>query len=247
MTPWYLELGRVGPHQLAIEHLGRELLLCFDPPLGATGPASLRVALVQPGALVEVPARQLPARSLTLPWPRAPLDDLWLVVSSDADARRTWFEVPYGLCCSPGELRHAPQLGPPRAPPAGLEDIVMPWQSLRFKLGTAGGWQLAIVARQGGAGELELAARRADPGVPPPLALAASIGPRSLAIEPHEVWGTEPAPVHHARYRFPLMPLGARSYARLLVRSGASTFDVTLPTSLVDRSHRHAGRREVAR
>jgi hypothetical protein len=247
MFPWHLDLGRIEQHALAIEQLGRERVLCFEPPIGGTSWPLTRIAVVQPGYQVELPPWRGPARSLILPWAKAPLDDLWLLLC--AGARRSWFEVPYGVWRAPGEHRDSPQLGPPRSPPdaAAPEDLVLPWQTIRFKLGPASGWQLALVARQSRTGELELEARRGEPGIPPAIALAASVGARPLAIEQPEAWGAEPAPLHVARYRFPPVPLGARSYVRLLVRSGAASFELQLPTSLTDRSHRSAHRREPAR
>lgn len=246
MVPWHLDLGPLESHQLALEHLGRELVLCFDPPLGTTDLSLTRIAIVQPGSHLELPPWHTPSRSLLLPWAKAPLDDLWLLLCTAA--RRSWLEVPYGLCRSLDEVFDAPQLGPPRAPPdAALDDAVIPWEALRFKLGPASGWQLSLLARQGRTGELEIVARRAEPGVPPPIALAASVGPRPLAIEQYEAWSAEPAPLHVARYRLPPAPLGARAHVRVIVKCGSSSFEVHLPTSLTDRSHRSAGRREVVR
>lgn len=250
MIPWHLELGRnldrIGQHQLALEHLGREIVLCFDPPLGTAAPSPTRIALVQPGSHVEVPAWHTPARSLILPWPRAPLDDLWLLIGTPAG--RCWYEVPYGVCRSPDAHRDAPQLGPPRSPSdAGADDLVVSWQAIRWKLGSAMGWQLAAVARQSRAGELELVARRTEPGIPPLIELTASVGPRSLAIEPVEHWGPGAATVHIARYRFLPRLLSTRAYVHLRVRSGTAAFDLHIPTSLADRSHRSPGRREVPR
>jgi hypothetical protein len=242
MAPWHLGLGRIEPHDLAIEHLGRELLLCFDPPIGGTALAITRLAIVQPGGYHELQPWSLPARSLMLPWPRAPLDDLWLLLCTPD--RRYWLEVPYGVCQGPGGQSDAPQLGPPRPPPeAGPEDAVLAWQAIRFKLGHVGGWQLSLLARQARAGELELVARRAEPGIPPVATLTADIGTRQLAMEQHQAWGQGAASLHVARYRFAPAPLGARAYVRLSVASGAATFERHLPTRLTDRSHRSAGRR----
>ncbi|HWO20743.1 MAG TPA: hypothetical protein VNO30_18380 [Kofleriaceae bacterium] len=250
VIPWHLELGRdpgrMAQHQLALEHLGRELVLCFDPPLGATAWSPTRLALVQPGSQLELPPGHTPARSLSLPWPRASLDDLWLLVGTPAG--RCWLEVPYGVCRSEDDQRAAPQLGPPRAPPdAGPDDRVLPWQAIRWRLGLVTGWQLAVVARQDRAGELELVARRADAGLPPPIQLTASVSSRPLALEPLEAWGAAPAQFHSARYRFPPRSLGARAYVHLIARSGTAAFDLHVPTSLADRSHRSPGRREVPR
>jgi hypothetical protein len=248
MIPWHLELGRtldrIARHHLALEHLGRDLVLCFDPPLGGTPLSPTRIALVQPGSQIELPPWPTPARSLLLPWPKAPLDDLWLLI--DTPAGRCWFEVPYGVCRSPDDQRDAPQLGPPRSPPdAGPDDLVLPWQAIRWRLGLVTGWQLAVAARQARAGEIELVARRAEPGIPPAIELTASVGPRSIAIEPVEAWGAKPAQIHVARYRFSPRPLGTRAYVHLHARSGTATFELHIPTSLADRSHRSPGRREV--
>jgi hypothetical protein len=255
VIPWHLELGRdpgrMAQHQLAIEHLGRELALCFDPPLGTTAWSPTRIALVQPssqGSQIELAPWHTPARSLLLPWPRAPLDDLWLLVATPAG--RCWLEVPYGVCRSQDAHRDAPQLGPPRSPPdAGPDDRVLPWQAIRWRLGLVTGWQLAVVARQDRTGELELVARRADAGIPPAIQLTASAGPRPVVLEPLEVWGPGPAQFHSARYRFPPRLLGTRAYVHLSARCGpaATVFELHIPTSLADRSHRSPGRREVTR
>jgi hypothetical protein len=246
IAPWHLDLGRVGQHQLAIEQVGRESVLSFDPPLGGTDLSLIRVAIVQPGALLDLHPWRTPARSLNLPWPAAPLDDLWLLLCTTA--HRYWLEVPYGVCRSPGEHRHAPQLGPPRSPPdAEPDDIVLPWQTIRFKLGQASGWQLVVLARYGCAGDLELVAHRSEPGIPPAITLSASAGPRALAIEPHESWGAEPASLHVARYRFLPPSVGARAQVRLFAKSGAATLELHLPTSLTDRAHRSTGWRQAVR
>ena len=248
--PWHLELGRdpsrLERHQLSLEYLGRELALCFDPPLGATAWSPTRIALVQPGSQVELAPLHAAARSLILPWPRAPLDDLWLLVCMPAG--RCWLEVPYGVCRSQDDHRDAPQLGPPRSPPdAGPDDRVLPWQAIRWRLGLVTGWQLAVIARQDRAGELELVARRADPGVPPAVQLTASAGTRPIALEPVEAWSGTPAQFHSARYRFSPRPLSTRAYIHLSVRSGTAAFELHIPTSLADRNHRSPGRREVSR
>jgi hypothetical protein len=245
MISWHLDLGRVEQHRLAIEPLGRELVLGFEPPIGGTTLSLTRAAIVQPGYSLELPPWLAPARSLILPWAKAPLDDLWLLLYTSA--RRYWFEVPYGMCRSPGEHGDAPQLGPPRPPPnATSDDVVLPWQMIRFKLGRAGGWQLAVIARQKRAGELELAIHRPDPGIPPAILVTAGIDSRSLAIEQHDAWSAEPAAHHAVRYRFPASPLGTRGYVRLAVKCGAASFDLEFPTSLTDRSHRSVGLREAA-
>lgn len=246
MTSWHLDLGRVEQHRLAIEPLGRELVLGFEPPIGATSLSLTRAAIVQPGYFLELPPWLAPARSLILPWAKAPLDDLWLLLHTAV--RRFWFEVPYGMCRAPGEHGDAPQLGPPRPPSNAMnDDAVIPWQALRFKLGRAGGWQLAVVARQKCAGELELAVDRPDPGVPPSILVTASIDSRPLAIEQHDAWRTEPASHHAVRYRFPVSSRGPRGYVRLDVKCGAASFDLEFPTSLTDRTHRSIGLREAAR
>jgi len=246
--PWHLELGRIEQHQLALEQLGRDLVLCFDPPVGGTSLALTRIAVVQPGSQLELQPWCAPTRSLILPPVKAPLDDLWLLLCT-AD-RRYWLEAPYGVCRSPSEHRDAPQLGPPRSPPdAEPEDVVLSWQTIRLKLGPASGWQLVMLVRQDRTGEIELDARRGEPGIPPALALTASAGTRPLAIEQHQAWGTAPASLHVARYRFAPAPVAARAFVRLLAKCGPATFDLQLPTSLTDRSHRSVHRRapEVTR
>ena len=256
--PWQLELGRVDAHQLAIEHLGRELVLSFDAPLAAqvqgAPSAPMRLAIVQHGTQLELPPWPTAARSLLLPWPRAPLDDLWLLLCTAR--RRYWLEVPYGVCRPPGEPGEpgpAPQLGPPRPPPdVAPDDAVLPWQAIRWRLGHAGGWQLGALARPTRPGELELIARRAEPGIPPALALTATSGARAISIERHEPWSATPAPLHVARYRFPPAWLGARAYVQVTARNGAGSagaaaFELQLPTSLTDRSHRRLGRIATSR
>lgn len=247
VAPWRLELGRIDGHRLAIEHAGRELALCFEAPAGEALLSPSRIALVQPGAQVELPPppSPSPARSLRLPWMKAPLDDLWLLVC--AAGRRCWLEVPYGVCRPPGEQREPPQLGPPRRPPGeALDDVVLPWEAVRFELGHANGWELAVHARRAHAGEIELVARRAEPGVPPPIALAASAGPRVLALQAQAPWSEEPASLHAVRYRFPPPPLlGMRAYVRLTAKCGPQALALDLPTSLTDPNPRSFEQRKA--
>jgi hypothetical protein len=246
VAPWRLELGRIDEHRLAIEHAGREVALCFEAPVGESSLSPSRIALVQPSTQIELPLPPpSPVRSLRLPWVKAPLDDLWLLVC--AAGRRCWLEVPYGVCRPPGEQREPPQLGPPRHPPGEAPgDLVLPWEAIRFELGHAGGWELAVHARRAHAGEIELVAGRAEPGVPPPIALAASAGTRALSLEEQAPWSDEPASLHAARYRFPPPPLlGMRAYVRLTAKCGSQALALDLPTSLTDPSHRSFEQRKA--
>lgn len=242
MMSWHLELGRVDQRQLSIEHLGRELVLGMDPPVATAAPSPVQIAMVQPGVHLALQSPYPLARSLTLPWASAPLDDLWLLVSGSGS--RSWLEVPYGLCRSPDQQDDAPQLGPPRPPSdAKPGEVVLTWKTIRFTLGRVSGWQLAVLAREGRPGEIELSARRTEPGAPPEIALTAVTGRRFLSVDPHEPWSAEPGQLHVARYRFAPPPLRARSYVQLLVASGGATFELDLPTSLTDPGHRSIGRR----
>lgn len=247
MAPWHLALGALDELEPSLELEPDERLALHLAPSGEwTEQPPLRIAIVQPGRQIELHPLHAPARSLPLPRPMAPLDDLWLLARTTT--RRYWFEVPYGVCGSSEEHGDVPQPGPPRPPPgAMLDDAVIPWRTIRFPLGRADGWQLALLCSSARPGELELEARRAEPGPPPELALTAP-GRELRTVEPWRASYAEAEWLHAARHAF-LPPAGAaaaRGYLSLHVR-GAVTIDLALPSSLTDPSHRSAARQRIAR
>ncbi len=269
--PWQLELGRVDAHQLAIEHLGRELVPRSMPslaaPLGAqaAGAPSAQVHARRAGAdAARDRAARRPARAAAM----AHRGALAAPALAEGAPRRSLAAPVHGPAplLARGAVRRVPAArrarrahAPPRSsgprarrPTSRLGDAVLPWQAIRWRLGHAGGWQLGALARPTCPGELELIARRAEPGIPPALALTATSGARAISIERHEPWSTTPAPLHVARYRFPPAWLGARAYVQVTARNGAGsagagTFELQLPTSLTDRSHRQLGRAVAGR
>ena len=247
MAPWHLALGALDELEPSLElepddrlalHLSSSNEWSEQPPL--------RIAMVQPGRQIELHPLHAPARSLPLPRPMAPLDDLWLLVRTTT--RRYWFEIPYGMCGSSEEHGDVPQAGPPRPPPGVmLDDAVIPWRSIRFSLGRPDGWQLELICSSARPGELELEARRPEAGPPPELELTASNG----AVQQLEPWRTsadEAEALHVARYAV-APPAGAsvlRGYLSLIIR-GAASLELALPSSLTDPSHRSAARQRIGR
>jgi hypothetical protein len=246
MAPWHLALGALDELQLsiALEPDGR-LALHFASSNEWAELPYLRIAMVQPGRQIELHPLHAPARSLPLPRPMAPRDDLWLLVRTAT--RRYWFEVPYGVCGSPEERGAAPQEGPPRPPPGAMvDDAVIPWRALRFSLGRSDGCQLELICASVRPGELEVEARRHEPGPPPNLAVTTSSGSLQL-LEPWRASITEPERLYVARYAFaPVEAEAARAFLRVLVR-GSSSFELALPSSLTDAAHRSAARRRPPR
>jgi hypothetical protein len=250
LAPWHLSLGALDELQPSIVLAPDErLALQFSSSSEWPELPSLRIAMVQPGRQIELHPLHAPARSLALPCPMAPLDDLWLLVRTTT--RRHWFEVPYGVCTSPAEAYGEPQAGPPRPPPGEmLDDAVIPWRVIRFSLGAVSGYRIELVATSARPGELELEAHRDEPGPPPELALIAPGGPLQL-VEPWQPSAAETEPIHVARYAFApdAASHAARTYLPLLVRGalGAPGFELALPTSLVDPTHRSAARQRTLR
>jgi hypothetical protein len=244
MAPWHLALGALDELQPSIElEPDERLALHFTLPAEWLELPYLRIAMVQPGRQIELHPLHAPARSL--PRPMAPLDDLWLLVR--AATRRYWFEIPYGVCGSPADRDGAPQAGPPRPPPgAMLDDAVIPWRALRYPLGRSDGCQLELVFTSVRPGELELEARQHEPGPPPELALSASSGSLQL-LDPWRASAGEPG-LHVARYAFVCDPQAgsARTYLQLFV-AGAESYELTLPSSLTDPTHRSAARHRIPR
>jgi hypothetical protein len=248
VIPWHLALGALDELQLSIAlEPDERLALDFSSSSEWLELPYLRIAMVQPGRQIELHPLHPPARSLPLPRAMAPLDDLWLLVRTPT--RRYWFEVPYGVCGTPPEERgSAPQDGPPRPPPSAmLDDAVIPWLAIRFLLGRWDGCQLDLVATSVRPGELELEARRFEPGPPPEVEVTASQGTLRLQ-DPWRVLATEPEQLHVTRYAFApdAEARSARSYLRLAVR-GASSIELALPSSLTDPAHRSAARRQPPR
>jgi hypothetical protein len=280
LAPWHLSLGALDELQPSIVLApGERLALQFSSPSEWPELPSLRIAIVQPGRQIELHPLHAPARSLPLPSPLAPLDDLWLLVRTTT--RRHWFEVPYGVCSSPEDPCGEPQVGPPRPPPGEmLDDAVIPWRTIRFSLGAADGCRLELVATSARPGELELEAHRDEPGPLPELAVTSTGGALRL-VEPWQPSGAETELVHVARYAFApdAASRAGRAYVPLIVRvssseasstpsstpssassseassasssaplsSGAPLFELALPTSLVDSSHRSAARQRTPR
>jgi len=254
LAPWHLSLGALDELQPSIELApGEQLALQFSSSSEWPELPSLRIAMVQPGRQIELHPLHAPARALPLPSPMAPLDDLWLLVRTTT--RRHWFEVPYGVCASPEAPCDEPQSGPPRPPPGEmLDDAVIPWRAIRFSLGTVGGCRLELIATSARPGELELEAHCDEPGPLPELAVT-STGAAPRLVEPWRPSGAETELVHVARYA--LAPGGAaaarRAFVPLVVHvrvrasSSAASFELTLPTSLVDPSHRSAARQRTPR
>jgi hypothetical protein len=247
MAPWHLALGVMDELEPSLElepddRLALHLASSSDWP----EQPQLRIAMVQPGRQIELHPLHAPARSLPLPRPMAPLDDLWLLVRTTT--RRYWFEVPYGVCGSSEEHGDVPQSGPPRPPPgAMLDDAVIPWRTIRFSLGRPGGWQLEVACSSTRPGELELEARRPEPGAPPELELAVADCALTL-LEPWRTSSAEGEPLYVARYAFP--PSGGatveRGYHSLVIR-GAASLELALPSSLTEVSHRTAARQRIVR
>jgi hypothetical protein len=250
LASWHLSLGALDELQPSIVLAPDErLALQFSSSSEWPELPSLRIAMVQPGRQIELHPLHAPARSLALPSPMAPLDDLWLLVRTTT--RRHWFEVPYGVCASPEEPRGEPQAGPPRPPPGEmLDDAVIPWRAIRFSLGAVDGCRVELVATSARPGELELQAHRARPGPPPGLAVTAPGGPLQL-VEPWRLSTVDGEHLHVARYAFApdAASPAARAYLPLLVHgsSSASGFELALPTSLVDPTHRSAARQRTLR
>jgi len=245
MAPWHLALGALDELQPSIE-LEPDERLALQLPVEWLELPYLRIAMVQPGRQIELHALHAPARSLPLPRPMAPLDDLWLLVR--AATRRYWFEVPYGVCGSPADRDGAPQAGPPRPPPgAMLDDAVIPWRALRYALGSSDGCQLELIFTSVRPGQIELEARRDEPGPPPQIAMSVSTGSLQL-LEPWVTSSGETGQVHATRYAFACDAEAgsARAYLQLLV-AGASSFELALPSSLTDPTHRSAARHRVPR
>jgi hypothetical protein len=249
LAPWHLTLGALDELQPSIAfEPGDRLALHLSSSNEWPELPSLRVAMVQPGRQIELYPLHAPARSLPLPNPMAPLDDLWLLVRTAT--RRYWFEVPYGVCGAPGdrEREGEPQVGPPRPPPGEmLDDIVVPWRAIRFELGRANGSQLEVIATSARPGEIELAVHRPDPGPPPELAISVSGGELSC-VEPWRASGATPEHLHFARYAFvpEPVPQAPRAYRRLQVSRGSASIELSLPTSLTDPVHRSAARHRIA-
>lgn len=247
MAPWHLALGALDELEPSIElELDERLALNLASPSEWPEQPPLRIALVQPGRQIELHPLHAPARSLPLPRPMAPLDDLWLLVRTTT--RRYWFEVPYGVCGSSEEHDDVPQAGPPRPPPgAMLDDAVIPWRAIRFSLGRRDGWQLELVCASSRPGELELAARRFEPGPPPEVELTAP-GRALRLLGPWHASSDEEEQRHVARYA--LAPedaaVSVRAYIPLVVR-GAIDGELALPSSLTDPTHRSAARQRIAR
>jgi hypothetical protein len=246
MAPWHLTLGALDELQLSIEReADQRLALHFASPDEWAELPYLRIAMVQPGRQIELHPLHAPGRSLPLPRPMAPLDDLWLLVRTAT--RRYWFEVPYGVCCAPDAPAGTPQEGSPRPPPGAMvDDAVLPWRTIRFSLGSTDACQLELVAASARPGELELEARRRDPGPPPDLAVSASRDAR-WRLEPWRPSSTEPEQHQVARYVFALGAVrSSRSYLVLSV-AGAARFELALPSSLTDPAHGSAARRRPPR
>ena len=247
LAPWHLSLGALDELQPSIELApGEQLALQFSSSSEWPELPSLRIAMVQPGRQIELHPLHAPAMSLPLPRPKAPLDDLWLLVRTAT--RRYWFEVPYGVCGSPDEPCEAPQVGPPRPPPGAMaDDAVIPWRAIRFSLDRSADCQLDLVASSVRPGELDLEARRYDPGPPPSVEVTATTGSLQR-LDPWRVLATEPEQLHVARYAFApeAEPRSARAFVRLVVR-GASSLELALPSSLIDPLHRSAARRQPPR
>jgi hypothetical protein len=246
MAPWHLALGALDELQLSIKREPDDRLALHFESLNEWAELPyLRIAMVQPGRHIELHPLHAPARSLPLPRSMAPLDDLWLLVRTAT--RRYWFEVPYGVCGSSEEQGGAAQSGPPRPPPGAMaDDAVIPWRAIRFSLGRSDGCQLELSSASVRPGELELEARRHEPGPPPDFAVTASSGSLHL-LEPWHPSSTEPdhsGQLHVARYAFTpdAEARSARSYLLLSVRA-ASSFELALPSSLTDPAHRSAARR----
>jgi hypothetical protein len=247
LTPWHLALGALDELQPSIAfEPGERLALHLSSSNEWPELPSLRIAMVQPGRQIELYPLHAPARSLPLPNPMAPLDDLWLLVRTAT--RRYWFEVPYGVCGMSGDREGEPQGGPPRPPPGEmLDDIVVPWRAVRFELGRTVGSQLDVIASSARPGELELAMHRNEPGPPPELAVSASNGEISC-VEPWRASGAATEHLHVARYAFApaLVPQAPRGYRQLQVIQGSASFELSLPTSLTDPAHRSAARHRLA-
>jgi len=247
MAPWHLALGVLDELEPSIELEPEDrLALHFVSASEWPEQPPLRIAMVQPGRQIELHPLHAPARSLPLPRPMAPLDDLWLLVRTTT--RRYWFEVPYGVCGSSEEHDDVPQAGPPRPPPgAMLDDAVIPWRAIRFSLGRSDGWLLELVCASSRPGELELAARRFEPGPPPEVELMAP-GRALRLLEPWRASADEEEQRQVARYA--LAPeaaaVSARAYLPLTVH-GAIDRELALPSSLTDPTHRSAARQRIAR
>jgi hypothetical protein len=244
---WHLALGALDELQLSVAlEPDDRLALHFESSSEWMEVPYLRIAMVQPGRQIELHPLHAPAQSLPLPRPKAPLDDLWLLVRTAT--RRYWFEVPYGVCGAPEEACGAPQVGPPRPPPGAMaDDAVIPWRAIRFSLDRSNGCQVELVATSVRPGEIDLEARRHEPGPPPALEVTAP-GASLQLLDPWRVLATEPEQLHVARYAFApaVEARSARAYVPLVVR-GASSFELALPSSLTDPGHRSSARRQPPR
>ena len=246
MSPWHLTLGALDELQLSIAlEPDDRLALRLDSSGGWPEPPYLRIAMVQPGRQIELHPLH-GAQSLPLPRPMASLDDLWLLVRTAT--RRHWFEIPYGVCGAPGAATGPAQAGPPRPPPGAMvDDAVIPWRAIRFALGRSADCQLDLVATSTRPGELDLEARRHEPGPPPELEVTSSGGAPRL-LDPWRALTPGPDQLHVCRYMlaYDTEARSARTYVELQIR-GASSFELVLPSSLTDPAHRSAAGRRPAR